>query len=353
MYFKRLAVTSGKVLVTGANGYVAIWIIKTLLEKGYSVWGTIRSDSKAAHVRSLFASYGDKFELVAVNDFTKEGAFDEVVKGVVAIEHTASPVSWSAKDPNELIKPAVEGTLGVLQSALRHGTQVKRVVITSSGAAVQEFGVAPERRVYSEADWNRKSIREVETKGEGADQLEKYCASKTLAELAAWEFFEEQKKKGYLSFDIVTLVPPYVFGPWLQEVKDPSALNMPNNFFYDNVIQGKASNESLANDGGQLVDVRDLALAHVLSIENAEAGGKRLLISAGNFKWQDIVNAARRYSAKIPAGNVSYKPKSAEHLITLDTSTTQKVLPQLHYRSIEDTTLAMLESLERSGWWTR
>ena len=69
------AIASGKVLVTGANGYIALWIVRLLLEAGYSVRGTIRSESKAGYLRKLFASYGDKLELVIVEDITKVRAF--------------------------------------------------------------------------------------------------------------------------------------------------------------------------------------------------------------------------------------------------------------------------------------
>lgn len=65
------AITSGKVLVTGANGFIAVWVVKTLLEQGFAVRGTVRSESKAAHLRETFASYGDKLEIVIVEDITK------------------------------------------------------------------------------------------------------------------------------------------------------------------------------------------------------------------------------------------------------------------------------------------
>jgi nucleoside-diphosphate-sugar epimerase len=80
-----------KVLVTGANGYLAIWIVKKYLEAGYSVRGTVRSLSKSAFLRDRFSDYGDRFELVVVEDIVQDGAFDEAVKGVDAIAHTASP----------------------------------------------------------------------------------------------------------------------------------------------------------------------------------------------------------------------------------------------------------------------
>ena len=89
-----------KVLVTGANGYLATWVVKKYLEAGYSVRGTVRSLSKSAFLVDKFANYGDRFELVAVEDITKDGAFDEAVRGVDAIAHTASPFHYKSNNPD-------------------------------------------------------------------------------------------------------------------------------------------------------------------------------------------------------------------------------------------------------------
>jgi nucleoside-diphosphate-sugar epimerase len=89
-----------KVLVTGANGYLATWVVKKYLEAGYSVRGTVRSLSRSAFLVDKFANYGDRFELVAVEDITKDGAFDEAVKGVDAIAHTASPFHYKSNNPD-------------------------------------------------------------------------------------------------------------------------------------------------------------------------------------------------------------------------------------------------------------
>ena len=91
---------SAKVLVTGANGYLATWVVKKYLEAGYSVRGTVRSLSKSAFLNDIFGHYGDRFELVVVEDITKDGAFDEAVKGVDAIAHTASPVHFNITKPD-------------------------------------------------------------------------------------------------------------------------------------------------------------------------------------------------------------------------------------------------------------
>jgi nucleoside-diphosphate-sugar epimerase len=89
-----------KVLITGANGYLATWVTKKYLEAGYSVRGAVRSLSKSAFLKDKFGHYGDRFELVVVEDITKDGAFDEAVRGVDAIAHTASPLQINPTNPD-------------------------------------------------------------------------------------------------------------------------------------------------------------------------------------------------------------------------------------------------------------
>lgn len=168
------------------------------------------------------------------------------MKGVDAIEHTASPFHFSPSNPAEFITPAVAGTGSVLQSALLHGNDtVKRIVITSSCASV----LTPDgvQRVYSEADWNEYSVKQVETKGSQAPGHEIYRASKTLAERAAWQFAENNKGKA--NFDIAVLNPPFVFGPVLHDVTSPDALNTSMLDWYNTVVKGTRSNEQLATVG--------------------------------------------------------------------------------------------------------
>jgi nucleoside-diphosphate-sugar epimerase len=96
-----VAVSSpAKVLVTGANGYLATWVVKKYLETGYSVRGTVRSLSRSAFLKDKFAHYGDRFELAAVEDIAKDGAFDEAIRGVDVIVHTASPFHYKAAEPD-------------------------------------------------------------------------------------------------------------------------------------------------------------------------------------------------------------------------------------------------------------
>ncbi|KAJ7186271.1 hypothetical protein GGX14DRAFT_409254 [Mycena pura] len=106
----------------------------------------------------------------------QDGAFDEAVKGVDAIEHIASPCHFHADDPAELLEPAIRGTVGILESARKYGTAVKRVVVTSSCAAVMTVSDQPQ------------FLSEVEEKGRAASAEAKYNTSKILAERAAWDF---------------------------------------------------------------------------------------------------------------------------------------------------------------------
>ncbi|KAG2365175.1 hypothetical protein BDR07DRAFT_1399625 [Suillus spraguei] len=346
-----------KVLVSGANGYIAVWVVRTLLEKGYSVRGTTRSEEKAAHLRQMFSSYGDKHEVVVVEDITKEGAFDEAVKGVDAIEHTASPFHMNADDPNELIVPAVNGTVGILKSALKYGQSVKRIVVTSSGAAILREQPTP--RTFSELDWNEQCLEIVKEKGREAPNMMKYRASKTLAEKAAWEFWNTHKAS--VGWDLTVLNPPYVFGPAINDATTPSGLGTSSKFFYDYVAHPSSSgatNEYLASVGSTWIDVRDLAEAHAISLEKEAAGGERIIVSAGLWKWQDFIDAANAISpppklatGALPKGNpgAGTEHPSTVHLVYYDTAKAARILG-IKYRTIAETAKDTLADYEAKGW---
>ena len=170
----------------------------------------------------------------------QDGAFDDVVQGVDAIMHTASPLLLGFDgDPDHFISPAVNGTIGILKSATAHGKTVKRIIVTSSCAAV--LTEDPEPRMFSEVDWNDAAIQEVQEKGINARPIVKYHASKTLAERAAWDFCE--KNKATIHWDLVVVNPPYVFGPVLQEVASPSDLNATMLYWYGTVCKGAVQND--------------------------------------------------------------------------------------------------------------
>ncbi|KAL5532147.1 hypothetical protein ACEPAF_5711 [Sanghuangporus sanghuang] len=336
-----------KVLVSGANGYIAVWVVRTLLERGYTVRGTVRSESKTGYLKNLFKSEVEsgKLELIVVPDITKPGAFDEAVKDVDAVEHTASPFHFKANDPNELIEPAVKGTVGMLESALKFGgTRLKRVVVTSSCASVFDSN---SRGLINESSWNEASITLVKEKGSAAPNPEKYRASKTLAEKGAREFVS--KNASSLSWDLVTLCPPFVFGPNINEISSAADLGTSQALFYEALLSKTKTPEDLKGVAGGWVDVRDVALGHARALEVPEAGGQRFILSSGMFVWQDWFDAANQLGIPdIPKGTPG-AGKDHQYVFRYDSSKAQNVLG-IKFRDILTTTKETVEDFKKRGW---
>ncbi|KAI9057999.1 hypothetical protein FKP32DRAFT_1290095 [Trametes sanguinea] len=97
------------------------------------------------------------------------------------------------------------------------------------------------------------------------------------------------------------------------------------------------------------VDLRDIAQAHVLALQEPTAGGNRFIISAGPFKWQDFVSIAHRLDGRIPEGNTSYNPSEAYHPVIYNSNKTIRELG-MKYRSMEETTKDILEDCKERGW---
>ncbi|XP_065616920.1 phenylacetaldehyde reductase-like isoform X2 [Quercus suber] len=129
--------TEKVVCVTGASGYIASWLVKLLLQRGYTVKATVRDPNNPKKTDHLLALDGAKERLKLFKaNLLEEGSFDSVVDDCVGVFHTASPVFLAASDPQtELIDPAVKGTLNVLKSCSKFSS-IKRVIVTSSIAAI-------------------------------------------------------------------------------------------------------------------------------------------------------------------------------------------------------------------------
>ncbi|KAH9044030.1 hypothetical protein EDB84DRAFT_1638233 [Lactarius hengduanensis] len=248
-----------KVLVTGANGYLAVWIVKKYLEAGYSVRGTVRSLSKSAFLDEQFAEYGKRLELVVA------------IKDVDVIAHTASPFHCNAIEP--------DGTTSILNSALKHGTNVKRVILTSSDVAVREDH--PTRRECDETSWNNAAV------------------AATLAERAAWEFVTAHKAE--LAWDLVVINPPLIFGPSLSPAKTIDDINTSQREIYD-TLTGARTGAQLRGQGNW-VHVSVAADAHLRATQAAAAGGERIIVRSGYFFYQDLLDAAAELGVpNVPRG---------------------------------------------------
>jgi nucleoside-diphosphate-sugar epimerase len=214
---------------------------------------------------------------------------------VEAIAHVASPVTWSAKDPFEdVINPAVKGTLNLLKSAHKYGKKVKHIVVTSSVASVFKSGVAPDY-VYTEADWNDEAIKDIQKQkdsGEPFDGTLAYRASKNEAERAVWRFKEEHNP----SFTLTTILPSYVFGPIRpppETIKAVEATSTP--IFVIKYYLGENKDPTVSVGSSSFVSVIDVAIAHVLAIQHADkADGQRYITSQGAYSNQQTVDVLRR-----------------------------------------------------------
>lgn len=257
-----------KVLVTGGSGFIALHCIDQLLEKGFMVRTTIRSESRKDEINKAMDKYPNLDQNLEFHicDLLKDEGWEAAVDGCDYVLHVASPFILEVpSDENVLIKPAVDGTLRVLNACSR--THVKKVVLTSSVAAVA-YGHGVEK-TYDESDWSNT--------GEDSG-ITPYAKSKTLAEKAAWNFVEEldTDKK----FDFTVINPVGVFGPMLTRDIGTS------NSLVSRLINGELPACPATHMG--YVDVRDVAKAHVFSMLNSSTNNKRIIVSESEMFFVDV-----------------------------------------------------------------
>ncbi|XP_071706565.1 phenylacetaldehyde reductase-like [Rutidosis leptorrhynchoides] len=246
------------VCVTGASGFIASWLVELLLARGYFVHATVRSLDDPKKTEHLLALEGAKERLSLFEaNLLKEGSFEAAVNGCQCVFHTASPVLFSVSDPQvQLLDPALKGTLNVLNSAAKVSS-IKRVILTSSIATIL-YGTKPlESGVMVDETWFSDPVICEQTKSW-------YSLAKTLAENAAVKFSEDK------GFELVVINPGYVIGPVLQPTL---------NFTSEGIMSLIKHGKEVYTDGiYRLVDVRDVANAHILAFENPEANGRYIMI---------------------------------------------------------------------------
>ena len=270
---------SKPVLVTGGSGYIAGWIIRYLLEKGITVRATVRDTGlpdKVTHLNELAETLPGKLRLFAA-DLLKPGAFDQAMQGCELVMHTASPFTLDkTKDPQTaFIQPALEGTRNVLKAVTAAST-VKRVVLTSSVAAI--FGdfadfAAIKGSAYTEEHWNTTS----------SESHQPYNYSKTVAEKEAWKIARNQDR-----WDLVTINPSMVFGPSLTRNTVSGSVNLMKQFG-DGTARFGVPDLTMG-----MVDVRDVAQAHIQAGFTPEASGRHI-VSAGEIELIEIGRILREH----------------------------------------------------------
>jgi nucleoside-diphosphate-sugar epimerase len=334
---------SKPVCVTGASGYIASWIVKYLLEDGFTVHATVRNPDNAksvAHLKKAAEGATGTLTLFAA-DLLQPGSFKPAIEGCELVIHTASPfIIKGFKDAQTaLVKPAVEGTENVLRSCNEVST-VKRVVLTSSVASIFGDNIEIEETpngIFTEQDWNNTS----------SITHQPYSFSKVAAERKAWQIHDQQPKHAK-QWDLVTINPSLVLGPALTRQTQSTSIS---------VMQDLGSGKQLTGvpdlEFG-LVDVREVARAHIQAGFIPKAEG-RYIVSEGTYSLLTMAEILKKRFPKYPlprtllpkalvwlvgpiAAGVSrrFVKLNVGYSIGFDNARSRHTL-QLHYRPIEET----------------
>jgi len=253
---------SAPVMVTGASGYLGSWIIHTLLSDGYTVHATVRDPNKAAsvaHLQKIAEQSSGTLHLFKA-DLLDDGSFDAAMQGCEVVMHTASPFLMTGYTDAEaaLVRPALEGTRNVL-AAVERTHSVKRVVLTSSVAAIYGDSKDIEQTpngIFDESMWNNSS----------SVSHQPYQYSKAVAEREAWQWVERQQR-----WDLVTINPALIMGPALTKNSQSASIEILQEFGNGRMRFGAPKLWT------GLVDVRDVALAHVRAAFTPAAQGRYIL----------------------------------------------------------------------------
>jgi dihydroflavonol-4-reductase len=253
-----------KVLVTGATGFIGLHCIHQLLNQGYAVNGSLRSPERKDEILDALKNVNtptENLNLFILN-LTEDEGWDEGMRGCDYLMHVASPLSVKAYDDDYFVKPAVAGVKRAFKFAKKHN--IKKVVLTSSVAAI--FESDEDKKYYDENDWSDPKSHKINS----------YSKSKTLAEKAAWDFIKENKDP----FELAVVNPALVIGPSLTGDLGES------NKAIEMVVTGKMPVAIPLQFG--FVDVRDVATAHILAMQNPLSNGERFALSERDLWYKDI-----------------------------------------------------------------
>ena len=270
-----------KVLVTGATGYIGLHCIHQLLNQGYAVNGSIRSPERKEEIFDALQKHSTPTENLNLYTFnlTEDDGWDEGMEGCDYLLHVASPIALENHDEDFFVKPAVAGVKRAFKFAKKYN--VKKVVLTSSVAAI--FDTLEEKTYYDETDWSDPDN----------PSISHYSKSKTLAERAAWDFVKNEGNP----FELAVINPALVIGPSLSGDLGESnkAIAM--------VATGKMPVAVPLQFG--YVDVRDVATAHVLAMQNSNSNGERFALAEKDLWYKDVAKVLRENGFdKAPTFNV-------------------------------------------------
>ncbi len=295
-----------KVLVTGASGFIAEHCIIELLKNGYSVKGSLRSMNREQEVRDAVKTETDDTKLEFCKlDLLEDDGWEDAMRDCDYLMHVASPfVIEDPKDENELIKPAKEGTLRALNAAKKAG--IKRVVLTSSVAAVNSHMMSGTSDHTTWTDINSKYVTP-------------YQKSKTIAEKAAWDFYNNQDNSNKMELAVIN--PGGVMGPQLG-----NDLGGASTQIVSQLISGKFP--MIPALSFPFIDVRDVAILHLKAMTTPDADGKRFIAAHSKPTWMyevaEVLSAAGYEKIKLKKA-----PSFMLKLIGLFDNKTKSLVPML------------------------
>ncbi|KAG6877375.1 hypothetical protein C0993_007962 [Termitomyces sp. T159_Od127] len=302
---------SGK-LVTGVTGFIAGQVATAFLKAGYRVRGTTRGE-KAKQLNETIKVEG--LEFARVDDLATDD-LSEVLKGVYAIIHVASPLPGRT-DVDDTLNSAVDGTNHVLEAASKAG--IEKLVITSSFGALFDASLAPgfQGLTFTYKDWGVVSREAARAKAD--DHYYVYFASKILAEKAIWEYAEKHPE-----LDIATVLPGFVFGPYADHFPLPKESQLGTN----GMIYGLVSGAPLDPVPPFIADVRDVAKAHLLAlgVSRKPLGEKRYIANGGHLTWREAAAHLNKVRPEIKTAAIEAIPAFPGVPSKLDNSHTTEQL---------------------------
>ncbi|TVU51221.1 hypothetical protein EJB05_02631, partial [Eragrostis curvula] len=332
-----------RVCVTGAGGFIASWLVKLLLSRGYAVHATVRDpgDPKNAFLTQLDGASPENLRLFKA-DVLDIASLAAAFAGCEGVFHPASPVPEEEfVDPEfygtfasqrdvitqrEMMAPTVDGMRNVLQAC--SAANVKKLVVVSSAAAVCFNPAWPDDKIKDETCWSDKEL--CEQLEVGNNGLQWYCLAKTQAEEMALEYGPRN------GLHVVTILPGAVVGPLLQTVRISLTMRV-----LRYIIKGGP--DTMNNKFWPVVHVADVADALLLVYEKAESSG-RYICALEQMDIKDMVNLLK---SKYPDNDYVDKTVDVDYKIAMSSDK----LRSLGWKSktVEETLVDGLEYLEKAG----